>query len=503
MSNIYYSKYNLVFEINNKRKKEYLIFNSLSGEIDLIDKKTLDFLRNENNVKIDSKLYNRFKEKKIIYENEKEENKTLQEKYKHFREIRSKLPRIYDIIVTYSCNLRCTYCYHESPYYKGDNRKKPDIIDNKTLEKAFLTIEKWNENNPSKPHIFLTGGEPLIFREKQVDIINKIINHCKKNKYHLKIATNGIDLEKYCNLLSTYEDIYIDITLDGSKKIHDRRRKFSNGKGSFDIITKGVQKALDKGLNVIVHINLDKENIGTITDLVKFFIEKKWDKYSNFVAYPGKVYDVEQWYKQDLETPEILKELFRLYEEDKRNKIISIETWSEFAKMDLCPIMFKLEELYISQFFNSNNKKNKIQNPEWLKNKKIENKKIPKKRPYIPRFNYCGACNPNFSLDLFGDIYLCGAFIGREDYRIGKYYPEYKLNEELLNKRLNRDIMNITKCKECKYSLVCGGGCSIASLHQNKDLYVPICDPIEKTLQTAFQYYYPILKELIIDEKGS
>ena len=51
------------------------------------------------------------------------------------------------------------------------------------------------------------------------------------------------------------------MTIDGPKDVHDSRRISCDGKSTFDLLISNVNKLIDSGLDVIVRINVDKENI--------------------------------------------------------------------------------------------------------------------------------------------------------------------------------------------------------------------------------------------------
>ncbi|MCL2311366.1 MAG: hypothetical protein FWC41_02585 [Firmicutes bacterium] len=44
------------------------------------------------------------------------------------------------------------------------------------------------------------------------------------------------------------------------------------------------------------------------------------------------------------------------------------------------------------------------------------------------------------------------------------------------------------KCKECKFTLFCGGGCPINALETYGDINCPVCDDIEKTLEVYVKH---------------
>lgn len=64
----------------------------------------------------------------------------------------------------------------------------------------------------------------------------------------------------------------VQITIDGPKEVHDRRRILRNGKGTFDRIIENIRNIHDI-LRVSIRINVDKENADRVFELIDF-IEK-------------------------------------------------------------------------------------------------------------------------------------------------------------------------------------------------------------------------------------
>ncbi|WP_373468867.1 radical SAM protein [Acidianus infernus] len=61
---------------------------------------------------------------------------------------------------------------------------------------------------------------------------------------------------------------HVQITLDGPKEVHDKRRYFVGGKGSYDIILKNLKEIRDE-VNVVLRVNIDVNNLDSFRDLLK------------------------------------------------------------------------------------------------------------------------------------------------------------------------------------------------------------------------------------------
>lgn len=148
-----------------------------------------------------------------------------------------------DLNVTHGCNMACKYCYGSyggNPSWIGNKYRygsQQGKMSKETAEKSiqFLIKESGNIKNLS---VIFFGGEPLM----NIELIKHMINYCRQQekeydkKFNLSFATNGTLLtEKLLNYFLE-NNINIQISIDGSKAIHDIQRCFSNGEGTYDTI---------------------------------------------------------------------------------------------------------------------------------------------------------------------------------------------------------------------------------------------------------------------------
>ena len=117
--------------------------------------------------------------------------------------------------------------------------------------------------------IILFGGEPLMYFEENLEWLYSIKDLCEKSgkRFITSIVTNGSLLtpERIKHLKRL-----IQLTLDGCKRIHDERRIYKNGKGTYDVVLNAI-KMVCKTKDFIrptIRINIDKENAGTIKELL-------------------------------------------------------------------------------------------------------------------------------------------------------------------------------------------------------------------------------------------
>ena len=91
-------------------------------------------------------------------------------------------------------------------------------------------------------------------------------------------VTNGTILTQRClNMLQNVNVDYIQITLDGIKDTHDKRRIKLNGEGTFERIVGNITTLVKRSFQVVIRINVDKRNEDSCIKLIEF-LANKFDK---------------------------------------------------------------------------------------------------------------------------------------------------------------------------------------------------------------------------------
>lgn len=123
---------------------------------------------------------------------------------------------------------------------------------------------------------------------------------------------------------------------------------------------------------------------------------------------------------------------------------------------------------------------------------------------YMASFDTCPACKSEWVFDLYGNIYGCTASCGRKEYLLGSFWPEVHLNTDKINTWKLRDVKNIPKCRDCRYDVICGGGCGVISvISANKNsgnILSPDCRPVQELIETGVNYYIDDIKAMAIED---
>lgn len=148
--------------------------------------------------------------------------------------------------VVQDCNLRCSYCVFSEHYPFEQNLSAWKMEREIGVQGLKYFYDKIKDRLNKKLTICFYGGEPLLAFE----VIKEIVNYAKKLfvDWELKytVTTNGIILTDDIIDFFLSHTFDLCISLDGPASIHDAKRKFPGGSGSFKKTWENVLKIYQK-----------------------------------------------------------------------------------------------------------------------------------------------------------------------------------------------------------------------------------------------------------------
>lgn len=305
------------------------------------------------------------------------------------------------IAPTMLCNFKCPYCFVK------DNLKN-QIMSKETIDKIINLIK--TQGNECLVEWF--GGEPSLVPDLLEYFYTKAYENNVKIHRSLLITNGSFENTEIWHIIEEYIT-QIQITLDGTEVIHDERRIYKNGKGSFNKILKNLDLLYEKiqegkiknNLDVIIRCNVDKNNLlDSIT--LRTFILDRYDSVFRFEF--AKVYKagIEQYDKSILSDKEWANYLIKLYED------YGILTY-----------------------------------------------------PYLPTnhilYHHCRASIPySYVFDPIGNIYKCEIDIGEEEKIVGNCKSNF-ISKNNIEAKYAFSTYNLLpkKCYNCSLLFFCWGGC--------------------------------------------
>ena len=437
-----FSKYNITSGIRDS--ENYFIVNLLSGNADILTPEDAEKIRAAREGKdiIDNEFKNDLIDKGYLI-NQAEESKEYRRKYLDFLDSRDKDEIQIFFVTNYSCNFACHYCYQDQ-YDHPSNKLSREVVD------AFFDYVN-KEFAARKKYITIFGGEPLLNTPVQKDIIGYIIQKSNEAGLSLCFVTNGYFLEEYIPLLKKGDIREIQVTLDGTESVHNNRRFLKGGGGTFEKIVKGIDKSLEKGININLRMVVDKKNIDNLADLSRLAMEKGWTASPLFKTQLGRNYELHHCQS----SPDKLFDRISLYE-----KIY------EMIKIHPHILDFHKPAYSVSKYLEANGE-------------------LPG-----PLFDSCPACKTEWAFDYTGNIYSCTATVGKTDESLGTFYPSVTRKEEIIDNWESRDVTSIAECRDCSVQLACGGGCGSVAKNRTGNICSPDCRPVKELMELGFSQYF-------------
>lgn len=172
------------------------------------------------------------------------------------------------VLTSGKCNMACSYCYEFA--------KRNSVMNEETIRHFNPFLEDVVAKSPQIKewthfHNTWYGGEPLL----GLDAIVKLTPMFKKfsRKYGIKytssMITNGLLLDRDTWKILQENDVKsVQITLDGSKEVHDRNRPLNNAQGkNYERILENLTH-VPEGMRVVIRINVDKVVAASVPSLM-------------------------------------------------------------------------------------------------------------------------------------------------------------------------------------------------------------------------------------------
>lgn len=228
----------------------------------------------------------------------------------------------FNIWVTTSCNLRCTYCYEGS-------EKDDGFMDFEIAEKCCQYITKFND-----PLLIVQfhGGEPLLNYDVVQYIVERLLEEKKDyQKIMFGLTTNATLLTKErAEFLAKYMDYGFSISLDGDKKVNDSMRCMRNGEGSYELVISNIRTTLESIDNIRFRMTFTPETVDRLADSINHlesigaklivshpdFFSKGWTK-QHLTIYRQELEKIEEishrnhWSEKGVEVSLLRYEIFK------------------------------------------------------------------------------------------------------------------------------------------------------------------------------------------------
>ena len=347
-------------------------------------------------------------------------------------------------ILTYTCNLSCSYCYqHSLAETSAASPMSGEFVD------RFFS-DYFPQLFPRKPKkLFLTlfGGEPLLPSNREA--IARILAYAKRRpSVRISVATNATTLPEMADLIGPVKGKIqnVQVTLDGDRLLHDENRIPVSGQPTFDTTIAAVRQLIELQARVSLRMHIHHGRLESARNLVEYLEKEKILGHPQVDVYfsPINTFDSEQ------NSPAEAALFGGLFQE------VASKTNRPPSNLD-----------FMSRFLD------------------MQEKKI------LPKVRFCGAGGDNFYIvDPLGDIYGCYEEAGHRDRRIGSFSNGKLQFRALKESYSKRHLLHLPECIRCSAALFCGGGCPSEARLQKGTIFTSHCHQnkefIAQTLKAFF-----------------
>jgi len=425
-----FSRYNLIIPSENDTEG-YILFNTFTGNCIDIGSDTARKIESNELEEINQDERDLFTKTGVIVESNVDERKYISYLNSHAKFSTKSINST--ALLTWACNLKCVYCFEDF-----ESKSAVMTTDEANRYISFLKMLA-KEKNAQSVNVLLFGGEPLVNADIGFYILEKMQAFCKENKmsFFNSIITNGTLLnEDIIHKLIEYNCATIQITLDGVKLVHDSRRMYKNGNGSFDDIinTLNSLKRIDNSPPTVIRINIDKTNISDTYELLALLGLQGYD-FTKFTVDFGIV----------------------------RGGTEACSGYSSncFVESEIGEVLYDLWVFAEQQGFRNNIKP-------------------------MRRFIYCGLYSDNqFTIAPNCDVYKCWEHVGQKEHLMGKLDEKGSLSMPTyaFYDWMSVDPLKNFECSECVYLPTCGGGCGVISYNETGTYHSTGCFKIKGTVE--------------------
>jgi uncharacterized protein len=353
------------------------------------------------------------------------------------------------VVLSFGCNLACTYCYQElfDPASGG-------LISPEAIEAFFGYVDRHHLGEQVRPYVTLFGGEPLRDTPAHRDRLGRFLAGAAAREMKVAAVTNGHDLEALVPLLANGTVKEVQVTLDGPRALHDARRPHQDGRGTFDRIVAGVEALVAAGVPVNLRVVVDKENLPHLPELAAFAAARGW---------------------LDLPAGKFKTQIGRNYElfgcasrQDAGALFDRVELWAHYV--ELCEVHPVLRRFHAPRFHG-------------LSHLAATGELPP------ANFDACPATKTEWAFSPDGGVYGCTATVGHPAHRLGAFFPEESRDAAAIARWSHRSALTVPACRGCSLAPVCGGGCGAVAWNRTGTPQETDCRPVKELYGLGARFY--------------
>lgn len=399
-------------------------------------------------------------------------------RFLHNRNVKGFRPR-FMLVPSYECNLRCPYCFETDTRIElGKLKVLQKVMTEAMVDAAFESMDRLVEQRfgatsdapgDEAKYITLYGGEPLM--AETLPIVEYILHKGLGQGYRFGAITNAVDLDQYIHLLGPDKIGFLQITLDGPREIHDKKRVGPRFKqGTYDKIISNMKKALPTGAHISVRFHVDFKNISQVKVLIDDLQSEGFQEHANFEVYTYPVHN----FHRGQSTPDY--------------PLMAIH----HMQREMAPMLAgnSLPNLSYAEQAPSGRQLKVLASDEGIEGKLRAYVKDKLPGLYSTGLEPCSATTGLYIFDPFWKIYTCWDTVGMNGHETGTYSPAGPVLNFRNDNWLMRSPATIDECKNCKYAFFHFGGCASLPIGAKGTIFAPACYEFQDNFLYAGQAFF-------------
>lgn len=201
------------------------------------------------------------------------------------QELESEKNKSLILSISERCNMNCGYCINSEIYPQSRNKTELDM----EWPVARKAIDLFLEDSEKAPKITFYGGESTM----NYAVIKKCLSYArsKNPKVEFFLCTNGVGISRFMDDLIEY-GIELQISIDGLPHIHDKYRRTTNDRPTYDLISSEIEeirKRHPKYARNNIYLAATYWDLEDFAPIVERFIELD-DQFAGMNITPVKAY---------------------------------------------------------------------------------------------------------------------------------------------------------------------------------------------------------------------
>lgn len=404
-----------------------------TGRCDILDTSTLSYLASRGYVVTEGEL----------------EEAAYRAEYEELRDIPPSM-MLYYILPTIYCNFSCPYCFQQNLM------QSPAYMSSGTLGRVLNVIremESVRQAGQARSLLTIMGGE-VFYAEDRPEIrsfIETVRESADAGNIDVLYYSNGDCLQTYFDVLSHAS---LNLTIDGTREVHDRRRCRKDGTGTYDkIVGNALRFIRDRkpGCRLYIRMNVDADNLTNLPHGLAALVDVGMFDNPDVYWYPALIvaHAGQLSYPHFSRSQDVVREALHVSLSDSR--LFRSAVFNRFRG-----VQFVLDLLLGC---------------------------APGK---YPQYYRCHSNYNGISFDRSGNAYPCHACLDKPAEGVTEWLAAKDIiGSTVFREWRRRDVYATGECQTCPGKYICLGGCPRECLEHNGSIFRPRCYPYREEIGTA------------------